>query len=241
MALGRRWREASGRYLSFGPVLPPGNVFLQVFYLEVMRKLQQLLFLGPVEGRWGGQEGGGTGVLQVGWESRSGSLLQAQVFWEVGAEGTQRPSEQEGIVARASAAGQGSYLTVHNGLFLLQLHLLLSSLSTQQSLKDWPFREATLLLQGRLAIWGQSTGKGVSVEEAVAKVPRLRGEGQTWSFQQGQALPHAANGGHKDSTQALERMPIPWGDTVTTSALLDKEDRTRPQYTGNPQEQYGPS
>lgn len=35
-----------GRYLSFGPVLPPGNVVLQVFHLEIMRKLQQLLFLG---------------------------------------------------------------------------------------------------------------------------------------------------------------------------------------------------
>lgn len=34
-----------GRYLSFGPVFPPGNVILQVFHLEIMRKLQQLLFL----------------------------------------------------------------------------------------------------------------------------------------------------------------------------------------------------
>jgi hypothetical protein len=52
-----------------------------------MRKLQQLLFLGPVEGRLGGQEGGGTDVLQVGWGSRSGTLLQAEVFWEIGAIG----------------------------------------------------------------------------------------------------------------------------------------------------------
>lgn len=39
-------RGEIGRYLSFGPVFPPGNVILQVFHLEIMWKLQQLLFLG---------------------------------------------------------------------------------------------------------------------------------------------------------------------------------------------------
>lgn len=78
---------------------------------------------------------------------------------------------------RTCSQGGGSYLTVHNGLLFLQLDLLLSCLSTQQSLKDWPFRKATLLLQGYLTIWGQSTGKVVSIEEAVTRVPRLWGGG----------------------------------------------------------------
>lgn len=69
-----------------------------------MRKLQQLLFLGPVEGRLGGQEDGGTGVRQVGRESESGSLLQAAVFlggWRRRVpRGPMEPggSEQEGQV-----------------------------------------------------------------------------------------------------------------------------------------------
>jgi len=55
-------------------------------------------------------------------------------------------------------AGQ-SYLAVHNGLLLLQLYLLLPCLGTQESLKDWPFREATLLFQWCFTVWGQDHGR----------------------------------------------------------------------------------
>lgn len=128
-----------------------------------MRKLQQLLFLGPVEGRLGGQEGGGTDVLQVGRGSKSGSLLQAEVFREMETRGTQRPCGARWSQGESGLQpGRGSYLTVHDGLLLLQLDLLLSCLSTQQSLEDRPFRKATLLLQGYLTIWGQSRESGVS-------------------------------------------------------------------------------
>jgi hypothetical protein len=66
-----------------------------------------------------------------------------------------------GVRGTGSRVGQGSYLTVHNGLLLFQLHLLLPSLSTQQSLQDRPFREATFLLQGCLTVWGQAMRVGV--------------------------------------------------------------------------------
>lgn len=86
-----------------------------------------------------------------------------------------RASQSRKALVRAYLQpGTGAYLTIHNGLLLLHLHFLLSSLSTQQSLKDWPFWEATLLLQGCITIWGQSTGKVVSAEEVVVKVPGCR-------------------------------------------------------------------
>lgn len=52
------------------------------------------------------------------------------------------------------------HLTVQGGLLLLQLHLLLPRLGAQQSLEDRPLREAALLLQGRLTVWGQGHGSG---------------------------------------------------------------------------------
>lgn len=55
-----------GRYLSFGPVLPPGNVVLQVFHLEIMRKLQQLLFLGTRRREIGVKKMGDTVLILEG-------------------------------------------------------------------------------------------------------------------------------------------------------------------------------
>lgn len=135
---------------------------------------------------------------------------------------------------RTCSQGGGSYLTVHNGLLFLQLDLLLSCLSTQQSLQDRPFRKATLLLQGYLTIWGQSTGKVVSIEEAVTRVPRLGGR-WTGSLWQGQALPHPVNKDIKIQPQTLGRH----GHTL---ALLTEKDKARTLNTPrNPQKQSRPS
>lgn len=164
-----------------------------------MRKLQQLLFLGPVEGRLGGQEGGGTDVLQVGQESKSRSLRGG--WRRRGPRGPMEPGASEQTCSR----GGGSYLTVHNGLLFLQLDLFLSCLSTQQSLEDRPFRKATLLLQGHLTIWGQSTGKVVSIEEAVTTVPRLVGGGH--GPYAGTGSPTLSQQGHKDSTSGPGSVP----------------------------------
>jgi hypothetical protein len=73
-----------GQYLSFGPILPPGNVILQVFHLEIMRKLQQLLFLGPRRREIGGQEGGGTDLLQAGGRRASQGVFQGEEVWDDG-------------------------------------------------------------------------------------------------------------------------------------------------------------
>lgn len=150
------------------------------------------------------------------------NLLQAEVFlggWRRRVpRGPVEPgaSEQEGQVvtgdrvSQPCSQGGSSYLTVHDGLLLLQLHFLLSCLGAQQSLEDGPFWKATLLLQGHLTIWGQSTGKAVSVEETVIRVPRLQGGGGGGSkgepLDTGMALvagtgsPTLSQQGHEDST-----------------------------------------
>ena len=69
-----------------------------------------------------------------------------------------RPVERAATAPGWVGAGQ-SYLTVHNGLLLLQLYLLLPCLGTLESLKDWPLGEATLLLQWRFTVWGQDHGR----------------------------------------------------------------------------------
>lgn len=81
-----------GRYLSFGPVLPPGNVVLQVFHLEIMRKLQQLLFLGTrrreigVKKNWGHCSDFGRfwAELEIGGSRASQKVLQRDAVWENG-------------------------------------------------------------------------------------------------------------------------------------------------------------
>lgn len=122
----------------------------------------------------------------------SGSLLQAEVFREVETRGTQRPCGAGWSQGESGLQpGRGSYLTVHDGLLLLQLDLLLSCLSTQQSLEDRPFRKAALLLQGYLTIWGQSTGKVVSAEEAVVRGPGCGGREENLVLVAGTGLSHA--------------------------------------------------
>lgn len=116
----------------------------------------------------------------VGQVKRSSKKRQGVGGWRLRgtkAQGTGRIQTGTGC-ARAGDRGQlgplGSYLAVHNGLLLLQLNLLLPRLRAQESLKDRPFREAALLLQGRLTVWGQGHGgsSGELVPRGLLQLPR---------------------------------------------------------------------
>lgn len=157
------------RYLSFGPVFPPGNVILQVFHLEIVWKLQQLLFLGTRKQRVESKNVGPCSAL--GALGRAGEGVAGQVrrrgrtkmktpespreSGEVLEQGRGVPGREVGAGGRELGPWGWAHLAVHNGLLLLQLHLLLPCLSTQESLQDRPFGEASLLLQGCLTVWGQ--------------------------------------------------------------------------------------
>lgn len=72
-------------------------------------------------------------------------------------------------------------------------------------------------------------GKRYQLERLWPKCPGCREVGLgPWSLWLRQALPHSANNGHKHSTQAPERMPMPWGrqNHILSSPRQRRQDQT---------------
>lgn len=110
---------------------------------------------------------------------------------------------QGGRRERAGSRGPcgWSYLAVHYGLLLFQFNLLLPCLSTQESLKDRPFWEAALLLQGRLTVWRQGH-REVKWGSCPWKTSQTAQVGEPHSLQEGRGSPTL----NQPQTQRLNHM-----------------------------------
>lgn len=137
--------------------------------------------------------------------------------------------------ARAEELGTlgWSYLAVHNGLFLLQLNLLLPCLSTQESLKDRPFRKAALLLQGCLTVWGQGHGEdGSSGKLSLEDSSNCPG-GRTIRTEGEKRLSHSQPAADLKIQLHLLRTLRPWrrhSQTLRISRTHSGEDTAKPLY-----------